>query len=116
VLRLAVVADRSTDRIDAGRERRLGNGAAAPDGSDELVFADDTFTIAQEVLEQIEYLRRQGHEAHDATELAPFRIKRAILEKIAQAVSLKFSGHGERPPINFSMVGFPRVKMPVRKM
>jgi len=112
-LRFSVVADRRTDRIDAGRERRFRYDASTPDGGDELVFADDTFAIPQEVIEQIEYLRRQGHEVRDATELAPLGIKHTILEKIAQAVSLVATTEAT---LHFGMAASPRAKVPVRKM
>src|SRR5262249_54348903 len=51
------VAERAPCRTDAGAQRRLRDDAALPNHVDELVLADDPIAVANEVNEQIEYLR-----------------------------------------------------------
>src|SRR5262245_2918523 len=56
VLLLAGVADRVPGGIEAGRQRCIRDGAAIPDGTDEVVLADDALPIADQVVEQVEHL------------------------------------------------------------
>jgi hypothetical protein len=111
-LGLAVVSDRDTDRIDAGRECRVRNGAASPNGRYKFVLADHTFSIAQQVVKHIKYLRGHGDQAPTPAELAPVGIERIIFEKIAQVVFSLAVGRRRY----FSMPGDPSVKKAVRKM
>jgi len=53
----AAVAERAPCRADAGAQRRLRDDAALPNHVDELVLADDPIAVANEVNEQVEYLR-----------------------------------------------------------
>ena len=56
---------------DAGAQGRLRNGAALPDGVDQFVLGDDPVVIANEVNEQVENLRLDGHELACSPQLAP---------------------------------------------
>src|SRR5215470_12751274 len=57
-LLLAAVADDLTYRAYAAAESRLRNDTPAPHGRDEVVIGDDTITVANEVFQNVENLRR----------------------------------------------------------
>jgi hypothetical protein len=48
-----------SDGVQAGRQRRIGYDTSIPNRVDKVVFADDAFPIADQVIEQIENLRRR---------------------------------------------------------
>jgi hypothetical protein len=62
VLALSVVADGGTHRVDASGERRVRDRPPAPDRGHELVLADDSLAVAQQIIEEVEHLRRQRHQ------------------------------------------------------
>src|SRR4029450_1831034 len=53
----AAVAEGAPRRADPGARRRLRDDAALPDRVEQLVLADDSIPIPNEVNKQIEYLR-----------------------------------------------------------
>ena len=56
-LRFASVANRTARRVDAGRHGRVGNDASTPNCSKQIVPADHTLPVSNQVLEEIEGLR-----------------------------------------------------------
>jgi hypothetical protein len=54
---VAVVAERAPCRADARAERRLRDDAALPNHVDQLVLADDSIPVSDEMNQQIEHLR-----------------------------------------------------------
>jgi hypothetical protein len=86
-LLLAAVANGGSRDVDAGSYCGIGDDPSVPDGGDQIVLADDALTIADQILEKIEHLRRDGNRLRPATQLPPVGVEHAILEGIAQAVS-----------------------------
>jgi hypothetical protein len=82
---LATVADGGSRDVGAGRPCRVGDDAPAPDGVDEIVLTDHALTIADQVVEQVEHLRRDGDGTPLAMQLPLVGIEHAILEKITQS-------------------------------
>ena len=68
---LAGIADRAPRGIQPGRQRCIGHAAPIPNGVDEVVFADDAFPVADQVIEQVEDLWRDGDDIRPAMQLAP---------------------------------------------
>src|SRR5467141_957144 len=71
--------------IQTGRQRPVGDDTAVPNGVDEVVFTDDALPVADQVVEQVEYLWRDGDDVRPAMQLAPISVKCVLLEEIAQA-------------------------------
>ena len=84
-LLFAGIADRRPGDIEAGRQRRIGHAAPVPDDVDEVVFADDALPVADQVIEQVEYLRGYGDDVRPAMQLAPVGVECVLFEEIAQA-------------------------------
>src|SRR6266436_7328587 len=82
---LAGIADHTPGDIEAGRQRRIGDDTPIPNGVDEVVFTDDTLPVADQVVEQVEYLWRDGDDVRPAMQLAPVGVQCVLLEEIAQA-------------------------------
>jgi hypothetical protein len=57
---LAGIANRAPGYIQAGRQRRIGDDTPIPNGVDKVVFADDALPVADQVIEQVKYLWRDG--------------------------------------------------------
>ena len=58
-----------------------------PNGVDEVVLADDALPVADQVIEQVEYLWRDGDDIRPAMQLAPVSVECVLLEEIAQAAN-----------------------------
>ena len=58
---LAIVGDRHPRGIDAAGQRGVGDDAAAPHRSDEIILADDPFSILHQIDEQVEHLGLERH-------------------------------------------------------
>ena len=67
----AGIADRSPGGVQARRKRRIGHDTTVPNGVDEVVFADDALPVADQVIEQVEYLWCGGDDVRPAMQLAP---------------------------------------------
>jgi hypothetical protein len=61
-LPLATVADRLAGAVQSRRQRRFRNDASAPDNGHEIVLADDTLSMSDQIDEDIENLRRKGYQ------------------------------------------------------
>jgi hypothetical protein len=57
---LAGIANHAPGYIQAGRQRRIGHDTPIPNGVDKVVFADDALPVADQVIEQVKYLWRDG--------------------------------------------------------
>ena len=79
-----VIADRGSDRVDPGGQSRLGNDPAAPDVRDQIIFADDAFTVAEQVLKKIKHLGLDRNEARATAQLPSLGVEDVILEQIQQ--------------------------------
>jgi hypothetical protein len=73
-LLLTGVTDGTSDGIDARRQRSIRNGAAVPDGADQVVLAGDVLSVSDKVREQVEDLWRERDVLGTATQLAPVRV------------------------------------------
>jgi hypothetical protein len=82
---MAGIANRAPGSIQAGRQRCIGYAAPIPNGFDEFVFADDALPVADQVIQQIEHLWRDGDDLRPAMQLAPVSVECVLLEEIAQA-------------------------------
>ena len=91
-LYLTGVTDGSPGGIQSGRQGRVRNDTSAPDGADEVVFADNAFPVSNQVIEQVKNLRCDRHRIRPAMQLTPFGVERVILEEIAQ-VAIPSRGH-----------------------
>ena len=71
--------------IQAGRQRRIGDDPPVPNGPDEVILADHALPVADQVVEQVEYLWRDGDDVRPAMQLAPVGVQCVLLEEVAQA-------------------------------
>ena len=60
------------------RQRRIRNDPATPDGGNEIVFADDPLTVADEVNQKVEHLWLDSNGFIAASQFAPAGVKRMI--------------------------------------
>src|SRR5262249_23110297 len=74
------VAYRMPGRIDAAGERRLGNDSPFPDGVEQIIFADHSITVVDQVDEQIEDLRPDIDQLCAAPQLAAIHVYRISTE------------------------------------
>ena len=89
---LTGIAERTAGGIQARCQRRIGHDTAVPNGIDEVVFTDDALPVADQVVEQVEYLWRDGDDVRPAMQLAPVSVECVLLEEIAQ-VAIPSGGH-----------------------
>ena len=108
---LAGIADHTPGDIQTRRKRRIGHDTPVPNGVDEVVFADDALPVADQIIEQVEYLWRDGDDVRPAMQFAPVSVECVLLEEIAQAANPLGGLRSSRP----STVSA-KNKPPVRKM
>src|SRR5260370_1481347 len=77
------IADCAAGDIQAGRQRPVGDDTAVPNGVDEVVFTDDALPIADQVVEQCEYLWRDGDDVRAAIQLPAVRVRFRPLQATA---------------------------------
>src|SRR6266508_5286048 len=82
---VAAVAERAPCRADSGAQRRLRDDAALPNHVDQLVLADDPIAVANQVNEQIEYLRLDMNDRPGAPQLLPRDVDLEIGEAEVQS-------------------------------
>src|SRR3954466_2360303 len=83
----AGVADRASDGVQPGRQRRIRYNPTIPNRVDEIVFADDAIPAADQIFEQIENLGGRRHDVGSAPQFAPLGVQRTVLEEIAHGTS-----------------------------
>ena len=69
-LLLAGVADRASDGVQPGRQRRIRYDPPIPNRVYKIVLADDPIPAADQIFEQIESLWRRRHNIGPAPQLA----------------------------------------------
>jgi hypothetical protein len=79
------VADRMPDRIDAAGERRLGHDSPFPDGVEQIILADHSITVVDQIDEQIEDLRPHIDQLGAASQLAAIHVYRISTELKSQS-------------------------------
>jgi len=80
----AAIANRAARRIDPRAQGRFGDDPPVPDGSEQIVLADDALAAADQVFEEIEDLGLQRDQPRSPPQLAPRRIQREILKGVEQ--------------------------------
>ena len=83
-LPVAGIADRGARRVDPVEQRGFRHSAAMPDRVQEIVLADHTITVLNEMNEQIENLGLDGYKSRSSAQFAAIGVERTILEQIAQ--------------------------------
>jgi hypothetical protein len=84
-LRLASVADRTARRVDAGRHGRVGNDSSTPDCSKQIIPADHTLAVSNQVFEEIEGLGLKTHGVTAVAQFATVRVKSIIIKEITHS-------------------------------
>src|SRR3954454_7722779 len=87
-LLLAGVADSVPGGIKPGRQRRLRDDAAIPDGAEDIVLRNDALSVADQIVEQIETLRRERDYLAASTQFATTQVKLTVCEEVAHSFSL----------------------------
>ena len=72
---LAAVANRMPNCRNPAAESRIRDVATAPHCGDEVVFTDHAFAVADEKLEDIEYLRLHCDEMGSASQLPSWSVE-----------------------------------------
>ena len=72
---LTGIADCSPGGIQARCQRRVGYAAPIPNGFDEVVLADNSLPVADQVIDQVKYLWRDGDDVCPAMQLAPVGVE-----------------------------------------
>src|SRR6266700_6844260 len=83
----AAIADSRSRGVDAAGECRIGNGSAAPDQSDQILFTDDTVAVLHQMDQQVENLRLHRYRRAAAEQLATLGIKCLIVKDKLHAAS-----------------------------
>src|SRR5262249_4906050 len=79
-LLLAAIANGLAHRIYSAGQSRFRNNPSAPNGGDEVVLADNTVAIFDQINQHIEDLRFEGDELIAASQLAPVGVQQAFFE------------------------------------
>ena len=64
---LAGIANCATSRVQSGRQRGIRDDAPFPNDIDKLVLADDALRVADQIIEQVENLRRRRDQLSPAS-------------------------------------------------
>ena len=86
-LLVARIADRAPSSIQPGSQRSIGHAAPVPDRIDQVVLADDAPPVADQIIEQIEYLWRDRYDGGPALQFAQVRVECVVFEKKAQSLN-----------------------------
>ena len=96
-LTLAVVTDRATRGLDAGRERGLADEPVAPDVVEELFFGDHPLAVDDEVGEDVEHLRFDRDRNPAPAQLEERRVELDVTEAVDHGRGPRASRDGRRP-------------------
>jgi hypothetical protein len=66
-------------------QRCIGHAAPIPNGIYEVVLADDALPVADQAIEEVDCLWRDGDNVRPAMQLASASVEYVFLDKIAQA-------------------------------
>jgi hypothetical protein len=76
----AIILERLSRRVDAAAQGRVRGDPAAPDRRDEIVPADNTRAILDQINQYIEHLRFDVDRLASSAQLASIRIKQMVGE------------------------------------
>src|SRR5262245_37259627 len=96
---VAAVAERTPCGADSGSERRLRHHAALPNRVEQLVFADDSIAVANEVNKEVKHLRLDVNNAASTPQFLPCEIDLELGEAEAQKAPLVANTDYWSPPI-----------------
>src|SRR5262249_6078536 len=88
-LLLSCVIDGASHGVYAGTQCRFRDDPPIPDCCNQVVLADDSVTIFDQVFEEIEHPRCHGNQLRPATQLAAVGVERKICEAIEQIAVLR---------------------------
>jgi hypothetical protein len=88
-LLFAGVADRASDGVQPGRQRRIRYNPTTPNRIYEIVFTDDAIAVADQIFKQIESLGRRRNNIGPAPQLATVGVQHTVLEEIAHGTILQ---------------------------
>jgi len=77
-----------------GAQDRIRDDPAFPDGRQEIVLADHTFTIVKQICQEVEDLWPDRDGRSRAPKLAPFVVENAIFDRIKQDAPLEVGCRG----------------------
>src|SRR5215468_6654545 len=80
-LLLTAITDRAPSSVDPGCNRRVRNNTTAPNPCNKVVFADDTITIPDQEMREVEDKRFDRDQRRSSTQLAPLNIENSIAKK-----------------------------------
>jgi len=81
---LTAITDRAPCSVDPGRNRGVRNNASAPSRRKEVLFTDDTITIADQEIQQVKHERLDRNQRRPSTQLAPLGIESHVAKKECQ--------------------------------
>jgi hypothetical protein len=81
------IADCGAGGIHAGGKRSLRHNTPFPYGGHEVVFTDNALPVADQVIENVEDLWRNGNDISPAMQLAPIRVEHVFIKEIAQVAT-----------------------------
>ena len=87
LLLLTAVANRPAHGVYSAGQRRFGYDASTPDRGNEIVLADDTVAIPDEMDQKVEDLRLERNQLATALELATIRVEGVASEQDRQIPS-----------------------------
>ena len=80
----AIVADRMTRRVDADAEHSIEDNPPPRNGLQEIITTDDSFTVLDQILQQIENLRLNQSNGGAVVQLAALGVESKISKSIDQ--------------------------------
>src|SRR5258708_4128682 len=85
---LSGVVNRASQDVYAGGQCRFRDDPPGPDCSNQVVLADNTIPVFDQVFKEIEDLRGDGTELRPAPQLAAFRVEHKVFEAVEQIAIL----------------------------
>jgi hypothetical protein len=79
-LLVAGIADRAPGCVDSVEQRGLRNNAPLPDRGQQIILADHTVTVPDQVNKEIEDLGLDSHKGSSPAQFATIRVKYTVLE------------------------------------
>src|SRR5215204_1560181 len=83
-LLITAIIDSASRSVNAGAQRRLRDYSSVPDRRDQVVLADHTFAILDQIRQEIECLRLNDNRYRSAMQFAAIYVENMIFEQIEQ--------------------------------
>ena len=96
---VAAVANRVADRVQGRADRRYRDEAAFPDRHAQILLAHHPFAIADQIGQQLENARLDGHDLAAPPQLVPGLIEHIVFEQKAQ-LRLNTSAQARESPFS----------------